>query len=65
MSCSSLTGRPFALELLNPHRARFDKAEIRQLQEVLLHINKQKHSHAVLILLCCSIVTLFSSPSDH
>uniref|UniRef100_A0A674D5E7 tRNA pseudouridine synthase Pus10 n=1 Tax=Salmo trutta TaxID=8032 RepID=A0A674D5E7_SALTR len=26
-------GRPFALELLNPHRARFNKAEVRQLQE--------------------------------
>ncbi|XP_062303940.1 putative tRNA pseudouridine synthase Pus10 [Osmerus eperlanus] len=28
-------GRPFALELLNPHRARFNKAEIRQLQETI------------------------------
>ncbi|KAI4895556.1 hypothetical protein NFI96_027025 [Prochilodus magdalenae] len=26
-------GRPFAMELLNPHRSRFNKAEIRQLQE--------------------------------
>uniref|UniRef100_A0A4W5PID9 tRNA pseudouridine synthase Pus10 n=1 Tax=Hucho hucho TaxID=62062 RepID=A0A4W5PID9_9TELE len=28
-------GRPFALELLNPHRARFNKAEVRQLQETI------------------------------
>uniref|UniRef100_A0A8B9K186 tRNA pseudouridine(55) synthase n=1 Tax=Astyanax mexicanus TaxID=7994 RepID=A0A8B9K186_ASTMX len=28
-------GRPFAMELLNPHRARFNKAEIRQLQETI------------------------------
>ncbi|XP_066516957.1 putative tRNA pseudouridine synthase Pus10 [Hoplias malabaricus] len=28
-------GRPFALELLNPHRARFNKAEIRQIQETI------------------------------
>ncbi|KAM9454247.1 tRNA pseudouridine synthase Pus10 [Clarias gariepinus] len=28
-------GRPFAIELLNPHRARFNKAEIRQLQETI------------------------------
>uniref|UniRef100_A0A8C7QLE6 tRNA pseudouridine(55) synthase n=1 Tax=Oncorhynchus mykiss TaxID=8022 RepID=A0A8C7QLE6_ONCMY len=28
-------GRPFALELLNPHRAKFNKAEVRQLQETI------------------------------
>ncbi|KAJ8002130.1 hypothetical protein DPEC_G00176630 [Dallia pectoralis] len=28
-------GRPFAVELLNPHRARFNKAEVRQLQETI------------------------------
>jgi hypothetical protein len=31
---SPFAGRPFALELLNPHRARFNKAEVQQLQEV-------------------------------
>ncbi|KAL6481820.1 hypothetical protein MHYP_G00099000 [Metynnis hypsauchen] len=28
-------GRPFAMELLNPHRAKFNRAEVRQLQEVI------------------------------
>ncbi|MED6244188.1 hypothetical protein ATANTOWER_030219 [Ataeniobius toweri] len=28
-------GRPFAMELLNPHRSRFSKVEMKQLQEVL------------------------------
>ncbi|XP_030636619.1 tRNA pseudouridine synthase Pus10 [Chanos chanos] len=28
-------GRPFAMELLNPHRSQFTKAEIRQLQEAI------------------------------
>ncbi|KAJ8365859.1 hypothetical protein SKAU_G00146900 [Synaphobranchus kaupii] len=28
-------GRPFAVELLNPHRARFRKAEVRELQEAI------------------------------
>ncbi|KAL1006103.1 hypothetical protein UPYG_G00067910 [Umbra pygmaea] len=28
-------GRPFAVELQNPHRARFNKAEVRQLQEAI------------------------------
>uniref|UniRef100_A0A3B4C9R8 tRNA pseudouridine(55) synthase n=1 Tax=Pygocentrus nattereri TaxID=42514 RepID=A0A3B4C9R8_PYGNA len=28
-------GRPFAMELLNPHRAKFNGAEVRQLQEVI------------------------------
>lgn len=27
-------GRPFAVELLNPHRVKFNKNEIKQLQEV-------------------------------
>ncbi|KTF79470.1 hypothetical protein cypCar_00028069 [Cyprinus carpio] len=28
-------GRPFAVELLNPHRAKFNRAEIKQLQETI------------------------------
>lgn len=28
-------GRPFAIELLNPHRAKFNRAEMRQLQETI------------------------------
>lgn len=28
-------GRPFAIELLNPHRSKFNKEEIRQLQEMI------------------------------
>ncbi|KAJ8285099.1 hypothetical protein COCON_G00039490 [Conger conger] len=28
-------GRPFAVELLNPHRAQFSRAEVRQLQEAI------------------------------
>ncbi|TSK18037.1 putative tRNA pseudouridine synthase Pus10 [Bagarius yarrelli] len=28
-------GRPFAIELLNPHKAKFNKAEMRQLQETI------------------------------
>ncbi|XP_012725276.2 putative tRNA pseudouridine synthase Pus10 [Fundulus heteroclitus] len=28
-------GRPFAMELLNPHRSRFGRAEIKQLQETI------------------------------
>ncbi|XP_038133929.1 putative tRNA pseudouridine synthase Pus10 [Cyprinodon tularosa] len=28
-------GRPFAMELLNPHRCRFSKAEMKQLQETI------------------------------
>ncbi|XP_060755557.1 putative tRNA pseudouridine synthase Pus10 [Neoarius graeffei] len=28
-------GRPFAIEFLNPHRAKFNKAEVRQLQETI------------------------------
>ncbi|KAM9315070.1 tRNA pseudouridine synthase Pus10 isoform 1-T3 [Pholidichthys leucotaenia] len=28
-------GRPFAVELLNPHKSRFSKAEIKQLQETI------------------------------
>lgn len=35
MSCfCGFSGRPFALELLNPHRAKFNRTEIKQLQEV-------------------------------
>ncbi|XP_069023532.1 tRNA pseudouridine synthase Pus10 isoform X1 [Embiotoca jacksoni] len=29
------TGRPFAMELLNPHRSRFSKEEMKQLQETI------------------------------
>uniref|UniRef100_A0A8C5HLC3 tRNA pseudouridine(55) synthase n=1 Tax=Gouania willdenowi TaxID=441366 RepID=A0A8C5HLC3_GOUWI len=29
------TGRPFAMELLNPHRSRFSRAEMKQLQETI------------------------------
>lgn len=31
---SSSAGRPFAMELLNPHRSRLSRAEMKQLQEV-------------------------------
>ncbi|KAF4075351.1 hypothetical protein AMELA_G00233730 [Ameiurus melas] len=30
-----IAGRPFAIELLNPHRAKFNRAEMRQLQETI------------------------------
>ena len=35
MSRFDLAGRPFAMELLNPHRSRLNKAEMKQLQEVV------------------------------
>lgn len=37
-------GRPFAVELLNPHRVKFNKNEIKQLQEVKTGFTVQWHS---------------------
>ena len=43
----SWAGRPFAMEMLNPHRYRFTKTEMKQIQEV--------HTHSLSLALALSL----------